>query len=479
MLHGTKLVSNQGLPRLFATAAHAKSSSNLPEIISETSGDGIKLTCVTSPALSTGLARMVAVFSSGARFEEKSSDRGLAHLIRRSFGLSTDKYTAINLTRHIDQMGARINVIGTREHTIYTVDVAPNLVSRAGYLLAHMATAPAFYEWELKDVVHPLMKHDIDVVQRRNMGELGIDLLHEAAFGNHPDGTRLGRSLYSTHDRLGSYSYEQIKDFLCKSFMPGKCAITVMNMGGGHRHMDPKKMFDEIKSGLEFHPPQSYTLANKHDFVGNEVRKDISTCSSTHVNLAYHVPGGRKNGAQHLALAVAAQAIHGGLHNIRYADAAGRTSRLAKTVEGSSFEDYLTQCGSFYHSYSDNGLFGFSIVGSCAKATGERVANATKAMAELSKSGLTAEEVNRGKSLLKMVVASKGENMKHEGVDISLQVLETSAYKNPEQLCAEIDKLTPEAINSVLKTILGSGKMAMSVVGANTALIPPLCVLKQ
>ncbi|VDP94569.1 unnamed protein product [Echinostoma caproni] len=52
---------------------------------------------------------------------------------------------------------------------IYTVDVAPNFVSRAGYLLAEMATNPAYYAWELKSHTNKLMKKDIELLNRRNL----------------------------------------------------------------------------------------------------------------------------------------------------------------------------------------------------------------------------------------------------------------------------------------------------------------------
>lgn len=52
---------------------------------------------------------------------------------------------------------------------IYTVDVAPNFATRAGYLLAEMATNQAYYSWELKSTVNKLMKKDIELLNRRHL----------------------------------------------------------------------------------------------------------------------------------------------------------------------------------------------------------------------------------------------------------------------------------------------------------------------
>ncbi len=55
----------------------------------------------------------------------------------------------------------------SREHLIYTVDVAPNLAQRAGHILATVATRTAFYDWELKDLAYKYMRKDIDLLNRR------------------------------------------------------------------------------------------------------------------------------------------------------------------------------------------------------------------------------------------------------------------------------------------------------------------------
>lgn len=60
--------------------------------------------------------------------------------------------------------------ISTREHTLYTVDVAPNLVKRATYLLCRMATTPLYQEWEIKDV-YKVMKKDVEILNRRKLND--------------------------------------------------------------------------------------------------------------------------------------------------------------------------------------------------------------------------------------------------------------------------------------------------------------------
>ena len=68
----------------------------------------LQYACLPHPATWNGLTRIVAVFNAGSRFENLPHLHGLTHLIRRCCGISTTNYTAVNLTRHIQQMGGRL-----------------------------------------------------------------------------------------------------------------------------------------------------------------------------------------------------------------------------------------------------------------------------------------------------------------------------------------------------------------------------------
>ncbi|VDP87001.1 unnamed protein product [Schistosoma mattheei] len=58
-------------------------------------------------SLGFGCTRIALVVKSGSRYES-SKNRGISHLVRRSFGMSTPELTSVNLTRHFQQMGARV-----------------------------------------------------------------------------------------------------------------------------------------------------------------------------------------------------------------------------------------------------------------------------------------------------------------------------------------------------------------------------------
>ena len=53
------------------------------------------------------ISKLAAVFNAGSRFEDYES-KGLNHLLRRSVGLASGGYSAVNVTRHFQQMGAQL-----------------------------------------------------------------------------------------------------------------------------------------------------------------------------------------------------------------------------------------------------------------------------------------------------------------------------------------------------------------------------------
>ncbi|KAL5107192.1 Cytochrome b-c1 complex subunit 2 mitochondrial [Taenia crassiceps] len=221
------------------------------------SDGGLQYACCPKPNPWNGLTRLVAIFNAGSRFEKVPHIHGITHLIRRSCGLSTTNYTAVNLTRHIQQMGGRL-----RCHTT---------PSRAALILATMATRTAFFDWELRDQVYKLMKKDIDMVNRRRF---------DASYGQHPDGVGLGNSLFANLYRIGTYTIDDIETFFDDHYTPVNTAFLVT---GCNPSEDGLQICDAMHDAALLRPnkPACTTVA-KHTFVGGE-RRPVLTSPHHHV----------------------------------------------------------------------------------------------------------------------------------------------------------------------------------------------------
>ncbi|TPP65331.1 Cytochrome b-c1 complex subunit 2 mitochondrial, partial [Fasciola gigantica] len=448
------------------TAAASKPSVLCSPVIT-TSEEGFQLASIAQPNLWTGLTRVAIVFNAGSRYELSCKDRGITHLIRRAFGLSTPKFTAVNLTRHFQQMGARVMCTTTREHMIYTVDVAPNFASRAGYLLAEMATGQAFYSWELKSTANKLMKKDIELFNRRNLEALSMELLHEAAFGTNPDGSGLGNSVIAPMDRVGTYSIDQIEQFHQHSFTPAKC--TVVLVGNNSTSEAGIEQLREIKTGLRVRPPHvpSRSSLKPHGFVGGEIRRDLAAASEAYAQIAWPTSG---EGPNKLALDVGACLLTGAIDRISFGGNASR-DRLNTGLH----ENDPTHTVAFHKTYADHGLFGLSLRGPCALLINDRLTQTIRMMRTLK---VTSEQLKNAKSICKANILMELESPANLAIDLAVQVSKQNhTYESPEVRAAKVDAIDANAVNTALQQVLSSPLAALSVVGLDAGFVLPLPVL--
>nr|CDS26986.2 Cytochrome b c1 complex subunit 2 [Hymenolepis microstoma] len=401
---------------------------------------GMKYACVPKPNMWNGLTRIMAVFNAGSRFENRPHLHGITHLIRRSCGLSTTDYTAVNLTRHVQQMGGQLHCHTTREQMIYSIDVAPNLASRAGLILATIATKTTFYDWELKDNVYKLMKKDLDMLNRRRFDALTIELLHEAAYGQHPDGIGLGL----TDLRI-----------LNPSTTPTLLLLMPFSLS-----LDVDQNLRAFKSLTQC-----------------ERRREITGADTTYAALVWPTTGGHlSTSPDAMALTVLAAAITPPRKTIAY----GSTGNFMPPSP-----DALAMPLNF--SYSDHGLFGLLVTGSNGQVVGEHLVNAMKALRMLAQTGLSEKQFANAKARLIMEAISKSEDINQLTGDIAFQLL--CASRNGEKkggdicslfdLKAAVESVKLDDVNRILAKTVTSGKMALATVGTDTAYVPPLDALKS
>ncbi|KAM3184050.1 hypothetical protein ACTXT7_009168, partial [Hymenolepis weldensis] len=419
---------------------------------------GMKYACVPKPNMWNGLTRIMAVFNAGSRFEHRPHLHGITHLIRRSCGLSTTDYTAVNLTRHVQQMGGQLHCHTTREQMIYSIDVAPNLASRAGLILATIATKTSFYDWELKDNVYKLMRKDVDMLNRRRFDALTIELLHEAAYGQHPDGIGLGNSLFANPYRIGTHKLEDIESFYNTYFTPSNTIFLVTGCGP---ESESVQIFDAMYDAALLRPnANSSPLAPKHTFVSGERRREITGADTTYAALVWPTTGGHLSRSPNaLALTILAAAITPPRKTIAY----GSTGNFMPPSP-----DVLALPLNF--SYSDHGLFGLLVTGSNGQVVGEHLVDAKKALTRLAQTGLHQKQFESAKVRLIMEAISKSEDINQLTGDIAFQLLCTSRNGGEKggDVCSLIDLVTAiesvelEDVNRILTKTVNSGKMALA-----------------
>ncbi|VEL22351.1 unnamed protein product [Protopolystoma xenopodis] len=441
-----------------------------------------------------GLVRIVGLFDAGSRYEKDLESRGITHLLRRSCGLSTKELTQVNLTRHLNQMGASLRCATSREHLIFSIDAPSCFAHRAAQLLATTATQTLFFHWELKDVVYPLMEYDVEVLSRRRLDAptfflflnlcltVASELLHEAAFGTHPSGTGLGNSLYAPKSMLTWFTEDAISSFTSSYLRPDRLVLAVVGHHNGQELLQSTtKHIDLLDTNPSNTSKEHKEDSKPHGFVGGNIAYFFQVAYVwTIIKLINHLllawpTSGNKDLKNHLSLAVISRALSGSAGRISHTTTAYSGNRLNSSFGESPEIDSLAMASGLYESYTDHGIFGFAVTAKCGKALARRAQHCAKVIHKT----LGDEEVLRGKALLKADLSIGFESSLSLANDLALQIArnESNTYLQPDQLLSSIEKLTTQDINQAMKKVLSSPKTAMSVVGSNTHLVPHRSIL--
>jgi ubiquinol-cytochrome c reductase core subunit 2 len=128
------------------------------------------------------------IVKTGSR-NETNDNRGVNHALRLAAGLGTADNTSFSIVRSIQQAGGNMDVVSSREYTLYSSQVPRNNVRDVVDYLMGTVDSPVFKRWEVNDIVGRRMSAD---VANLSLAVVASELLHKAAFREG-----LGNSLYA------------------------------------------------------------------------------------------------------------------------------------------------------------------------------------------------------------------------------------------------------------------------------------------
>ena len=169
----------------------------------ETLPNGLTILAETSGrALSTGLGFFV---KTGAR-DETAEVSGVSHFLEHMAFKGNDRWSADDVNRRFDEIGAKHNAYTTEEHTVYHAVVLPEFVDSATDMLA--------------DLLRPALRsEDFFMEQKVIIEEIGMYadmppfVTYEKAmarhFGKHP----LGQNVLGSVESIEALKPEMMKAY--------------------------------------------------------------------------------------------------------------------------------------------------------------------------------------------------------------------------------------------------------------------------
>ena len=179
--------------------------------------NGLQLVAELNPNVqSVGIGFFVRT---GSR-DETTDVSGVSHFLEHMVFKGAEKYTAEDVNRIFDEVGAKYNASTSEEITLFYAAILPEYLPQTFELLA--------------DILYPSLRvEDFDMEKQVILEEIGMydDLptftAYEQAMQDHFAGHPLGRSILGTTDSVGELPAEKMQQYHADHYKTGNITLAV------------------------------------------------------------------------------------------------------------------------------------------------------------------------------------------------------------------------------------------------------------
>jgi len=376
--------------------------------------------------------------------DEDVSHAGATHYLEHLLFKGTARRSALDISAAIDAVGGELNAFTAKEYTCYYARVLDADLPLAIDVLADMVTGsllePSEVEAERAVILEEIAMTDDDP----------SDTAHEAfglqLFGDTP----LGRPILGTADTINAISRSQIAEHYAARYRPQSLVVAA---AGRLEHDDVVELTrncfaSAVTEGVAPMPPRLPGTAGPEVGSGTGVR--LISRPIEQANLVLGCAGLARTDHRRFALGVLNSALGGGM-----------SSRLFQEIRekrGLAYSVY-----SFNSQHADVGIWG--IYAGCLPAKADDVlAICADEIAKVCQSGLTKEELDRGKGQLRGSIVLSLEDPASRMTRLGKAELVYPALEPVDDILASIDAVTVDDVREVAAAILSRPK-ALAVVG--------------
>ena len=374
----------------------------------------------------------------GSRNESKE-ENGISHFIEHNMFKGTKTRNAFQISDDIDSIGSSINAFTSKECTCYYTLSTFEHQKRTLEILADIFLNSTYPEDEVE-------KERGVIIEEINMtedtpDEVCFDLLATAFHGENG----LGQTILGTIENVKKFTREDIIKFKNKFYTPENITISI---AGAVNIDDTVQLVNELFKDL--------ISANRGKAVEN---KPQETCTKNlfkkkdieQAHIAFSLPCYALKDKRMDALKIA-NIVYGG----------GMSSRLFQQVR-----EKMGLCYTVYayaSQYENAGKL--EVYAGVNPDKRDEAVSAIKAVTEeFAKNGITEQEFTRGREQLKSAFILSQESTSSQMKIYGKECMYFDRVFNFEQKIADINAVTLEEVNSVIKEIYDFSKVATATVG--------------
>jgi len=365
--------------------------------------------------------------------DETPAQAGAAHYLEHLLFKGTERRSALDISAAIDAVGGEMNAFTSKEYTCFYARVLDQDLPLAVDVVSDIVTSAL------------LRAHDVESERDVILEEIAMrdddpgDLVHEefadAMYGNTP----LGRPILGTVETIESITPRAIRSFYRGKYRPENMVVAA---AGNVDHATVVRLVRRAfgEAGLlegDALPvlPRSGAFRTRGD---GDVR--VLTKATEQANVVLGVPAFARDDERRFAVGVLNAALGGGM-----------SSRLFQEIREKRGLAYSVF--SFASHYADTGMFGV-YAGCMPKKVDDVLAICRDELVKVAASGITAEELERGKGQVRgglvLGLEDTGSRMSRIG---KAELLAGDLWSTAEVLAA-VESVTVDDVRSVAATLL-------------------------
>ena len=380
--------------------------------------------------------------------DEDPAHAGATHYLEHLLFKGTTKRTALDISAAMDAVGGELNAFTAKEYTCYYARILDQDLPLAIDVLSDMVTSSL------------IEARDVDAERGVILEEIAMneddpaDLVHEAFAAQMFGDTPLGRPILGTVDSINSISRDRIAEHYRARYTPDSLVVAA---AGNLDHDQVVELtataFDSVLASSAVDgtaAPAAPRLGTTEADLGRGTGLRLVSRPVEQANVVLGCAGLSRTDRRRFALGVLNAALGGGM-----------SSRLFQEVRekrGLAYSVY-----SFSSQHADSGQWG--IYAGCLPAKTEEVlAICQEEIAKVIASGLTDEELDRGKGQLRGSIVLGLEDPSSRMSRLGKSELVYPRLEPVDEILAEIDSVSHDGVREIAHTILSQPK-ALAVVG--------------
>ncbi len=369
--------------------------------------------------------------------DEPDNLLGASHFLEHLLFKGTDTLAASEIASAIESVGGDMNAFTTQEYTAFYVRVPDEQLHVAADILSAVVWAPAFRPDEVDS------ERQVILEEIRMRDDTPDDIVHElfaaALYPKHP----LGRSVLGTRETIAAADRDEIARYHREHYRPGNIVVAAAG------NLEHEQMVELVGAGLGVEDGVRPARIDPSFAPSEAVVSERRSTEQAHLVLGVRALA--RDDPDRYALSVVNQALGGGM-----------SSRL--------FQEVREKRGLAYSVYSYRVAFdGTGALGVYAGTSPERAHETLTVIGgeldRLVADGLPEDELAAAKGHLKGSTALALETSSSRMHRLGRSELTTNDVPSIDELVAEIDAITVEDVERVIKRVFADESRVLAVVG--------------